>query len=112
MKLFEEVFIDQQTGGHCVNKTAISEMTLKQKKLFEMTQYSDGCGCWVWQGQISNSGYGRTMLRRPDGRVQMVSAQAASYEEFIAVVPQGCLVKQSCGNRLCINPQHLELIEV
>ena len=87
------------------------EMTVKQKSLFELTQLLDDSGCWIWQGQISNSGYGRTMVPGNGNAVKMVSAQSASYQQFIADVPEGCLVKQRCGNRLCINPQHLELIK-
>ena len=87
------------------------EMTVKQKDLFDMTQPLDDSGCWIWQGQISNSGYGRTMVRDTDNTVKMVSAQSASYQQFIAEVPDGYLVKQSCGNCLCINPQHLELLK-
>jgi len=88
------------------------EMTSKQKGLFDMTRRVDDSGCWIWQGQISNSGYGRAMIRDLNNRVKMVSAQTASYQQFVAEVPDGYLVKQSCGNRLCINPQHLELIKV
>jgi len=88
------------------------EMTVKQKRLFDMTQPLDDSGCWIWHGQISNSGYGRTMVRDSDNTVKMVSAQSASYQQFIAEVPDGYLVKQSCGNRLCINPQHLVLLKI
>ena len=88
------------------------EMTSKQKKLFEMTTLVNGSGCWVWQGQVSNSGYGRLQQVQDDKSLQMVSAQSASYRIFIGSVPDGCLVKQRCGNRLCINPDHLELMQV
>ena len=88
------------------------EMTVKQKSLFEMTQPLDDSGCWIWQGQISNSGYGRTKISGENNTVKMVSAQFASYQQFIAEVPDGYLVKQSCGNRLCINPQHLALMKI
>ena len=88
------------------------EMTVKQKRLFDMTQPLDDSGCWIWQGQVSNSGYGRIMVSDTDNMVKMVSAQAASYQQFIAEVPDGYLVKQSCGNRLCINPQHLALLKI
>ena len=88
------------------------EMTVKQKSLFEMTHLLDESGCWIWQGQISNSGYGRTKIGGADNTVMMVSAQTASYQQFIAEVPDGFLVKQSCGNRLCINPKHLALMKV
>ena len=88
------------------------EMTIKQKRLFEMTRLLDDCGCWIWQGQVSNSGYGRIKIRDTDNTVKMVSAQSASYQQFVADVPDGHLVKQSCGNRLCINLLHLALMKV
>ena len=45
-----------------------------------------------------------------DRRTYMVSAQTAIYHAFIGDIPDGHLVRQSCGNRLCINPDHLELL--
>jgi len=85
-------------------------MTSKQQKLHDMTYPQHDTGCWIWKGQVSNSGYGRIMEVQDDRRTQMVSAQTASYHAFIGAVPDGHLVKQSCGNRLCINPDHLELL--
>ena len=87
-------------------------MTSQQKRLFDNAQKLDDCGCWIWQGQVSNSGYGRTNIKLNDGNVKMVSAQTASYIAFTSEIPAGQLVKQHCGNRLCINPEHLELITV
>jgi formylglycine-generating enzyme required for sulfatase activity len=40
-------------------------------------------GCWLWCGQISNSGYGRMMVRHPSGN-KMESAHRASYAAFVA----------------------------
>ena len=88
------------------------DMTAQQKQLFDTVIVLDDSACWVWQGQVSNSGYGRLKQVQADNTVQMVSAQSASYHAFIDPVPDGCLVKQHCGNRLCINPAHLELIKV
>lgn len=85
-------------------------MTYRQQKLRDKTHLQNDTGCWIWQGQISNSGYGRVMETQDDHRTKMVSAQTASYHAFIGQVPQGKLVKQSCGNRLCVNPEHLELM--
>ena len=87
-------------------------MTRQQQNLLQMTYLQNDTGCWIWQGQISNSGYGRIMETQADHRTRMISAQTASYHAFIGAVPQGNLVKQSCGNRLCINPEHLELMSV
>lgn len=88
------------------------EMTLEQKKLYEMTTLLNDSGCWIWQGQVSNSGYGRVKQIQVDKTLQTVSAQSASYQAFIDKIPDGCLVKQHCGNRLCINPSHLELLQL
>jgi hypothetical protein len=60
---------------------------------------------------VSNSGYGRTMLRGEDGSTLMESAHRASYAAFIGPIPPDRQVGQTCGNRLCINPDHLELTD-
>jgi hypothetical protein len=88
-----------------------SLMTPKQIKLQAMTHQQDDTGCWIWNGQISNSGYGRLKEIQDNKRIVMVSAQTASYNAYISPVPDGYLVRQQCGNRLCINPEHLELIK-
>lgn len=87
-------------------------MTTQQKQLFEMTIPLNDSGCWIWQGQVSNSGYGRLKQVQDDKTVQMVSAQSVSYRAFINSIPAGYLAKQRCGIRLCINPKHLELMQV
>ena len=68
-----------------------------------------GSDCWQWQSQVSNSGFGRIMLRDDCGRMSMQSAHRASYTTFIGQLPAEKKVVQTCGNRLCINPAHLEL---
>ena len=88
------------------------DMTSQQKQLFDKVIVLDDSACWIWQGQVANSGYGRLKQMQDDNTLQMVSAQSASYRAFVDPIPDGCLVKQHCGNRLCINPEHLELIEV
>ena len=88
------------------------EMTPQQKSLYSSVIVLDDNACWIWQGQVSNSGYGRLKQMQEDKTVQMVSAQSASYRAFIGAIPDDSLVKQQCGNRLCINPAHLELMKV
>jgi hypothetical protein len=88
------------------------DMTPQQKQLYYTVIVLDDSACWIWQGQVSNSGYGRLKQMQADDTVQMVSAQSASYRAFVDPIPDGCLVKQHCGNRLCINPAHLELMKV
>lgn len=67
---------------------------------------SGGDECWNWLGQISNSGYGRVMLKDEIGN-KMHSAHRASYELFVEELGKDDIITQSCGNRLCVNPAHL-----
>lgn len=80
----------------------------RQKLLMNVTE-SDNDKCWPWQGQISNSGYGRIMLKTEEGN-QMQSAHRASYQLFIGELDKNGIIRQTCGNRLCINPQHLQQV--
>jgi hypothetical protein len=67
--------------------------------------------CWLWRGQISNSGYGRLMVRDEHRQTRIESAQQISYIAFINTPADGMMARQVCGNRLCVNPQHLELFD-
>lgn len=67
--------------------------------------------CWNWTGQISNTGHGRIAIRIGQRENRIVSAEFASYTAYVGTVPEGHLVRQTCGNRLCINPEHLELFD-
>lgn len=67
--------------------------------------------CWLWTGQISNSGYGKLMIKDIDNQTRMESADTVSYIAFIGPLPKGMLTRQTCHNRLCVNPDHLELFD-
>lgn len=75
-------------------------------------------GCWIWVG-------GTTKNRKPRkpsenkhiygqfywkeiGR-NSIAAHRASYLLFVGKIPEGLLVRHSCDNGLCVNPEHLEL---
>lgn len=81
-----------------------------QAQLKQQSRLDVSSGCWIWQGQISNSGRGRITIRNEHtGANQKVSAEDASYQVFLGTIPANHLVRQHCGNCLCINPEHLEL---
>lgn len=82
-----------------------------QKLLKQKSVQDSENGCWEWIGQISNSGWGRTMITDDEGMTQTISACDASYMAYIGEIPKGGLVTLSCGNRLCINPEHLQLAD-
>jgi hypothetical protein len=83
---------------------------IQERLLMNVLQNND-TGCWEWTGQLSNSGYGRIKFRDEHGDIRMHGAQEVSYEAFIGPVPQGMLIISACNNRLCINPQHLDVFD-
>ena len=87
-----------------------NRQALNRQRLLDSVVSDPDSGCWLWRGQISNSGYGRIMYSSENGRA-MESAHRASYLIFVGPIPNGTFIRQSCGNRLCINPEHLEVLQ-
>lgn len=62
-------------------------------------------GCWVWQGPLNSSGYGRFLS---DGK--KVYAHRAMWEfAHGRPIPKGMLVCHRCDRPRCVNPYHLFL---
>ena len=84
-----------------------------QQKIKGTSKINPGSDCWIWLGQISNSGRGRINIRDTETHSnKTVSAETASYMAFNGEIAEGKLVRQKCGERLCVNPDHLELFEI
>jgi len=66
----------------------------------------DGASCWIWLGPVRR-GFG--VVRREDGKHQ-VHAHRASLEIQGTPVPDDHWVFQTCGQRLCVNPEHLVVL--
>lgn len=58
-------------------------------------------GCWIWKGKSSPNGYGYFGA--------FIKAHRLSYQLSYGDIPRGGIIKHKCDNKLCVNPQHLEL---
>jgi hypothetical protein len=64
-------------------------------------------GCWIWEGALNDSGYGRVKVC---GAIR--SAHRVAYQLSIGPIPKNAWVRQRCGERACCRPDHLELRDV
>ncbi len=87
------------------------QQRLRERLTAHVDKRDEPDGCWNWHGQIANNGQGRIKIRDSYGDLYMESAPRASYMAFVAEIPAGHDVIQTCGNRLCINPAHLQLFD-
>lgn len=62
-------------------------------------------GCRTWTRSLNGDGYGRLYV---DGRYR--PAYQLAYNLVKGKVPRGLCLDHTCNNKLCINPDHLEVV--
>ena len=66
-------------------------------------------GCWLWAGQKmgADSRYGRFPIGPRKGR----AAHSVVWECLVGPIPENWAIRRLCGVQLCVNPQHMRLVE-
>ena len=65
--------------------------------------------CWIWTGFVEENGYGRIYLDVYPGDPTKEFVHRLMYLMKIGHIPEGMVVTQKCGNKLCCKPKHLLL---
>ena len=78
----------------------VTDSDLLKAKLLNKARLTDA-GCWEWAG-TKRGGYG--MLSHGN---KTVSAHRVAYAAYHGPIPAGMVVRHTCDNPSCINPDHL-----
>jgi hypothetical protein len=62
-------------------------------------------GCWTWRGNQNTLGYG--MIDCSTGGRRHFRANRISYEIFVGPIPDGHVIRHTCDNPPCVQPDHL-----
>ena len=67
--------------------------------------------CWLWLARKLPRGYGQFGVTR-DGQWQTAYAHRWSYEDHHGSIPKGMSVHHTCNNPSCVNPRHLQAMNL
>ena len=77
----------------------------RRRSLHERYDVAADTGCWVWNGSLTEDGYGKVVFHGVSGTPR---AHRVLYELLVGPIPQGLQLDHLCRNRACVNPEHLE----
>lgn len=74
------------------------------------SKYNKSRGCWPWQAGTFAKGYGMFNIRRDEyGKQHTEYAHRIAYVLAKGDIPPGLVVRHTCDNPPCCNPDHLLL---
>jgi HNH endonuclease len=86
-----------------VDFVVVTDNDLLKYTLFNRSKLAEN-GCWEWTSYSDGGGYGNISR---NGKTQ--KAHRVSYEAFKGPIPPGLVVRHTCDNPCCVNPDHLIL---
>ena len=79
--------------------------SLRARLLRKVIKEPEG-GCWNFMGARVGGGYGFIAI----GGGGYTMAHRASYTVHVRPIPDDLVIDHLCGNRKCVNPEHLEAV--
>ena len=64
---------------------------------------NDETKCWLWKGGTNNAGYGMIRVNQEEGMKTVHRVVLEHVKPFNTNLE----IQHTCGNRLCVNPNHL-----
>ena len=62
--------------------------------------------CWEWTASTRGAGYGQFGWA-PD---RIIDAHRVVWELLVGPIPEGLTIDHLCRNKICVNPDHLEVV--
>jgi hypothetical protein len=81
-----------------------------QERIIANSVLAEHGDCWLWMGARLKSGYGRMNVMTPAGEHFATLAHRVSYRAFKGGETYEKDVHHVCGNRSCVNPEHLQVM--
>lgn len=101
-----KAFVKGLCNAHYLRQRRYGDPHIKKKEQrIKLNFYIDENGCFICTSHKPGChGYPQINYKRTTSR-----AHRMVYEEMFGEIPKGLVVRHKCDNKLCINPEHLEL---